>query len=170
MSRSEIILDWIYEQVRAGKIKPTEGARLANLVDMTDATDDAEDIKRHLESVNDFRYLTVGAKRDTRGISATYDNTIMLNAIGIHLRSLPEPRPLRLAWLAVALVKAGIFESGIKLAQIRRLLLDMDKDRQKAWGSQSAFNAAFFNAAADMDKRECVYFATPILKEYERNI
>lgn len=170
MNKSEIILSWIYDRVHDGQLKPTEGERLAGLVDMIDANETAEDIKRILETVSDFRYIGVGAKRDTRGISATYDTTIMLNAIGIHLRNMSEPRPLHLAWLAVALVKAGIFESGIKQAQIRRLLLDMDKDRQKAWGSQSAFNAAFFNAATDMGKQECAYFVAPILEEYNRNI
>ena len=166
MSRSEIILDWICGQVQAGNIKPNDGARLAGLVDMTDATDNAEDIKRHLESVNDFRYLTVGAKRDTRGISPRYDAEIMIRAITTELRKVCEPSPSLLAWQAIALIHAGIFEPGISKAQARRLLSGMDEARQKAWGSQSAFNDAFFKARYDMSEKELDLIAAPILEKY----
>lgn len=166
MSRSEIILDWICGQVCAGNIRAAEGARLARLVDMTDATDTAEDIKRHLESFDDFRYLTVGAKRDRRGISSQYDAEIMCLAITAKLRRICEPRPSVLAWYAVALMRVGIFDTGMSKAQARRLLTGMDETRQKAWGSQSAFNDAFFNAQSDITTDECEYVTGPILERY----
>ena len=166
MSRSEIVLDWICEQVRAGNIKPTEGVRLSRLVNMTDATDTAEEIKRQLESVNDFRYLTVGAKKDLRGISTRYDVDMMVRAISAKLQMTATPRPGILAWLAVALIRTEIFEQGMTRAQARRLLLSMDEERQKEWGSKSAFNDAFLNAQLDMTYEECRYFVLPILSTY----
>ena len=165
MNRSEIILSWIHEQVHAGNIKPTEGARLSCFVDMTDATDAAEEIKRILESVTDFRYLTVGAKKDTRGISSRYNGDMMAKAISAYMRGVLPPRPSVLAWLAIALINAGIFEPGISRAQARRLLLGMDAERQKAWGSQSAFNDAFFNGR-DMSPEEICLYIAPILEKY----
>lgn len=152
--------------MRARNIKPGDGARLAGLVDMTDATDTAEDIKRQLESVNDFRYMTVGAKRDKRGISSLYNGDMMAKAISAELRKVCNPGPSVLAWYAIALINAGIFESGISKAQARRLLSGMDGERQKAWGSQSSFNDAFFYAQYDMDEEESDLFAAPILKKY----
>ena len=166
MSRSEIILDWICGQVRAGNIKPGDGARLAGLVDMTDATDTAEDIKRLLESVNDFRYMTVGAKRDKRGISSRYNGDMMAKAIAAELRKVCDPSPSLLAWHAIALIHAGIFEPGISKAQARRLLSGMDEARQSAWGSQSAFNDAFFKAQYDMSEKELDLITAPILDKY----
>lgn len=169
MGKRAIILSWILEQVQAGKIKPPEGIRLAQLVDMHDAPESAKEIARIINASNDFRYLNVGAKKDTRGISGRYDADIMSDAISSRLR-LSMPSPHVLAWYAVALIKTGVLEEGIKKIQARRVLLLLDSDRQKAWGSTSAFNTAFFNSWADMDIPEANWFIREIMAEYSKDI
>lgn len=166
MSKSEIILQWLFDQVTAKNIKPHVAAQLAPHVDMSDATEEAEEIKAHLESVTDFRYIFVGRRTDTRSISPQYDGMIMSEAISAKLAVTDRPGPSELARHAVCLIRAGILEPDITKAGARRLLLNLDENRTKEWGGQSAFNSAFDKWQADISSANILSYKTSILGCY----
>lgn len=166
MSKSEIILQWLFDQVTARNIKPVVAARLAAHVDMSDASEEAKEIKSHLESVTDFRYIFVGRRTDARGISSQYDCGIMSKAISKILTAIDRPGPSELARNAVLLIASGILENDITKAQARRLLLGLDQEREKAWGGQSAFNSAFDKWQAGIDNADILLYKEMILRSY----
>lgn len=166
MSKSEIILQWLFDQVIARNIKPAAAARLVSHVDMSDASEEAKEIKSHLESATDFRYIFVGRRTDARGISTQYDGSIMGKAISKILTAINRPGPTELARNAVLLIASGILENDITKAQARRLLLSLDQEREKAWGGQSAFNSAFDKWQADIGSADILLYKEPILRIY----
>lgn len=166
MSKSEIILEWLVKQAEAGKITWAEGAKLADSVDMSDATDAAEISLFVLREFARRVYVNVGRKADVTGFKPEYDNNYMRETISARLHCINNPGPSELAQQAVLLIASGILENDITKAQARRLLLSLDQEREKAWGQQSAFNSAFDKCKVGIGTADILLYKGVILRSY----
>ncbi|MDE5706071.1 hypothetical protein [Muribaculum sp.] len=145
MSRSEIILYWICEQVRAGKIKPREGLRLSDLVNKENDTVEAEGLRFVLwDHAQPDRQMKKGRKRQPCAaenvIAEEYDPDKSRRAIFFVL-SRQEPRPVRIALFAWALVKAGILRNNLDRPTVLRFLQSLNSANNRLWSNSDTFRA-----------------------------
>lgn len=140
MNKAEIILEWINEQMCAGKIKPSEGRRLAGLVDMTDCSNKAR-----------FMYFVIkdAAPPHRKGrkpqeispdniVSEKYDTQRAAEIIRYMLTE-QDPRPTVVARFARDLILEGIFRKDLEAPAIFRFLQSLDTPKREEWGNLETF-------------------------------
>lgn len=158
MSRTDVILNWIWEQIEAKTIKPKEGERLARLVNMTGATDEALFIsfciydaahthRRGRPNVISKNY----SNRDF--IRPEYDAEKATRTISFILqREIQTVRSMALC--IIALINAGVINNDIERKAIHAFVKNIVPHEKAAkWNNTKSFTDAMQYAAYIIDKK-----------------